>query len=440
MARSPEEKSNRGQQGSGVLAVRLHDDGLKVEEIETPSPDPGEVLVRVHAAAITRDELEWPVDRLPAIPSYELSGVIAVLGPNGSDLAVGDAVWALTGFGRDGAAADYTLVPVPFLAPKPRTLGHLESAAIPLAGLTAWQGLFEHGRLREGERVLIHGAAGGVGQFATQLARWRGTHVIGMASGRAAVEDVLAFGANEAIDRTAVPFEEAVAPVDLVFDTVGGQTLARSVSVLREGGRLVSVAEEPPTTVRQTAEATYFVVEPSRDQLIQLARLVTHQSCWLSQAIAPFLTAAFQGSGPCGGLGAHSRGRRAITGGSPPASSHPATLAISGSPARMTMRLMTGTRPSGLRSLRCQARRAAYAPAVPRIAPSRASAPAVAPVRVRRVVLLAPAAARVRRSFAVSLRISPTVIPSTPSARRMPAAVDQSRSRPSDACTFRVST
>src|SRR6266542_130735 len=163
--------------------------------------------------------------------------------------------------------------------------------------------------------------------------------------------------------------------------------------------------------------------------------------CWLSQALmAPFLTASFQGSGPPGGLGAHSRGRREITGGSPPASSHPATLAMSGSPARMTTRLMAGTRPSGLRSLRCQASRAAYAPAVPRIAPSRASAPAVAPVRERRVVLLAPAAARVRRSFAVSLRISPTVIPSTPSARRMPAAVDQSRSRPSDACTFRVST
>src|SRR5438034_11830111 len=130
MARSPEERSQE-QQGSGVLAVRLHDDGLKVEEVETPSPDPGEVLVRVHAAAITRDELDWPVDRLPAIPSYELSGVIAALGSNQSELAVGDAVWALTAFDRDGAAAEYAVVPTPFLAPKPSRLGHLASAAVP---------------------------------------------------------------------------------------------------------------------------------------------------------------------------------------------------------------------------------------------------------------------------------------------------------------------
>src|SRR5213592_2266539 len=140
MARSPEERSaTGGQQGSGVLAVRLHDDGLKVEEIETPSPDPGEVLVRVHAAAITRGELEWPVDRLPAVPSYELSGVVASVGPDVSSVAAGEAVYALTRFDRDGAASDYALVPAAVLAPKPRTLGHAESAALPLAGLSAWQ-------------------------------------------------------------------------------------------------------------------------------------------------------------------------------------------------------------------------------------------------------------------------------------------------------------
>src|SRR5207248_116795 len=108
------------------------------------------------------------------IPSYEPAGVVAALGPDVSDLEAGDPVWALTGFDRDGAAAEYTAVPASVLAPKPSSLGYVESAAIPLAGLTAWQGLFDHGRLREGERVLIHGAAGGVGQFATQLARWRG--------------------------------------------------------------------------------------------------------------------------------------------------------------------------------------------------------------------------------------------------------------------------
>jgi NADPH:quinone reductase-like Zn-dependent oxidoreductase len=262
----------------GMSALRLHApgglEGLAIERVELPRVDVGEALVRVHAAAITRDELEWPLERLPAIPSHELSGEIAALAPDVSDLAVGDAVWALTGFDRDGAAAEYALVPAPFLAPKPRTIGHGESAAVPLAGLTAWQGLFDHGRLRKGDRVLIHGATGGVGHFATQLARWRGAYVIGTSSSSAGVEDALALGADEAVDRKAVRFEEAVEAVDLVFDTVGGEVLARSAALLREGGRIVCVAEEPPPALAEKAEVTYFVVEPSREQLVELARLV----------------------------------------------------------------------------------------------------------------------------------------------------------------------
>ena len=140
MARSP-----------GVLAARLHDDGLRVEEVETPSPGPGEVLVRVHAAAITRGELEWPVDRLPAIPSYELSGVV---------VDSGDEVYALTPFDRDGVAAEYAVLPAEVLAPKPPGLSHVEAAALPMGGLTAWQALFVHGRLTRGEHVLITGASG----------------------------------------------------------------------------------------------------------------------------------------------------------------------------------------------------------------------------------------------------------------------------------------
>jgi len=136
-----------------VLAVRLHDDGLKVEEIETPSPEPGEVLVRVHAGAITRGELEWPVDRLPAIPSYELSGVV---------VGSGDEVYALTPFDRDGVAAEYAVVPADVLAPKPLRLSHVEAAALPMGGLTAWQALFVHARLARGERVFGHGRLGRV--------------------------------------------------------------------------------------------------------------------------------------------------------------------------------------------------------------------------------------------------------------------------------------
>jgi NADPH:quinone reductase-like Zn-dependent oxidoreductase len=260
-----------------MSVIRLRAPGgleaLAVEQSEIPDPRAGEALVRVHAAAITRGELDWPLDRLPAIPSYELSGTIAALGPDVSGLAVGDAAYALTGFDRDGAAAEYAVVPVEVLAPKPRTLTHVESAAIPLAGLTAWQGLFEHGRLQEGERVLIHGAAGGVGHLATQLARWRGAHVIGTATGEG-IERAQALGAHEAFDRASARFDDVVGAVDLVFDTVGGDTLARSPEAVREGGRLVSVAEEPPPVAEERIEAVYFVVEPSRSQLLELATLI----------------------------------------------------------------------------------------------------------------------------------------------------------------------
>src|ERR671930_731018 len=161
-----------------VRAIRLHEpgglDGLRVEEISIPEPRAGEAIVRVHAAAITRDELEWPVDRLPAIPSYEMSGVVEALGSDVADLTLGHAVYALTPFDRDGAAAEYVAVPADVLAPKPRTLDHVESAAIPLAALSAWQGLFDHGHLEEGQRVLIHGAAGGGGDLAAPLAPPRG--------------------------------------------------------------------------------------------------------------------------------------------------------------------------------------------------------------------------------------------------------------------------
>lgn len=203
-----------------MRAVRLHDEGLKVEEVDTPSPRPGEVLVRVHAAAITRGELEWPVDRLPATPSYELSGVV---------VDSGEEVYALTPFDRDGAAAEFAAVPAEALAPKPSRLSHVEAAALPMGGLSAWQALFVHGRLARGERVLITGASGGVGHIAVQLARHAGATVVD--SG----------------------------PADLVFDTRGGEVPA--------GERVVTIAEEAPGAI-------YFVVEPDREQLTELGALV----------------------------------------------------------------------------------------------------------------------------------------------------------------------
>jgi NADPH:quinone reductase-like Zn-dependent oxidoreductase len=214
-----------------MRAVLLRSDGLTVEDIQVPRPQADEALVRVHAAAITRDELTWPVDRLPAIPSYEVSGIVAEVAPDARDVAAGDEVFALTPFDRDGVAAEYAIVPVAALAPRPRALTHVESAALPLAGLSAWQGLFEHGGLREGERVRVLGASGGVGHLAVQLARGR--------------------------------LADADEPCDLVFDTVGGEVLARSV---RSAGRVVSVAEE-------AEGVTYFIVEPNTAQIMELSRL-----------------------------------------------------------------------------------------------------------------------------------------------------------------------
>jgi NADPH:quinone reductase-like Zn-dependent oxidoreductase len=259
-----------------MRSVRLHRPGgpeaLALERIPVPHPRAGEALVRVHAAAITRDELQWPLDRLPATPSYELSGVVAALGQGVDGVTIGEPVYALTGFDRDGVAADYAAVPAGLLAPRPRSLGHIESAATPLAALSAWQGLFVHGALEQGQRVLVHGGAGGVGQFAIQLARHRGAQVIATSS-PATADLVRELGADQVLDGTTPGFEDAVEPVDLVFDTVGGDRLARSPAVVRDGGRLVSIAEEPPVS-RAAIETRYFVVEPDRGQLIELGRLI----------------------------------------------------------------------------------------------------------------------------------------------------------------------
>ena len=262
-----------------MRAVRLHlaggPIGLKNEEMDTPRPGAGEVLVRVHAAAITRDELDWPVDRLPAIPSYEFSGVVAALGSPMAEFTIGEDVYALSPFDRDGAAADYVVVPVQCLAPKPRNLSYVEAASIPLAALTAWQGLLEHGQLAKGQRLLIHGATGGVGNFAAQIARLHGAYVIGtVSSGN--MELARTMGLDQVIDYTRTPFEKTVGEVDLVFDTAGGQRLERSAAVVRPGGRLVSVATEPSQeqAAQRGITAIYFVVKPNGGQLAQITKLV----------------------------------------------------------------------------------------------------------------------------------------------------------------------
>lgn len=263
------------QYPSTMKAVRLHSPGtiddLRLETVDTPRPAAGEVLVAVQAAAITRDELDWPMDRLPAIPSYELSGTVTATA-EGTGVLPGDHVYGLTGFDRDGCAADYVTVPASRLAPKPSRLSHVEAAALPLAGLSAMQGLFDHGRLEKNQRVVINGGGGGVGVYAVQLARLAGAYVIATtATDR--VDTARALGADEVID-TSLTDVTTIDPVQLVFDTGGGDRLVRSASIIESGGRLVSVAEEPPIDqcAQHGIEGVFFVVEPNPDQLATLAR------------------------------------------------------------------------------------------------------------------------------------------------------------------------
>ena len=254
------------------------------EDVPLPTLAPGDVLLRVHASGVTPSELEWSgtwIDRTgvprtpPIVLGHEVAGVVETLGPTVEDLAVGDAVYGFIDSRRDGADAEYVAVRATELAPKPAPLTFTEAAAVPLSALTAWQALFAHGDLQVGQRVLIHGGAGGVGSFAVQLARWRGAHVVATASARDA-ELVRDLGADEVIDYRTQRFEEAVADMDLVFDTVGGEIWERSWDVLRPGGRLVSIAVPRPPE-RETGDgrrAIWFVVESNRTQLIEIGGLI----------------------------------------------------------------------------------------------------------------------------------------------------------------------
>ncbi len=270
-----------------MKAVRLHARGgrerLIYEEAPTPTIGPGDVLVRVHAVAITPAELSWSAtytthdktDRLPTVPGHEVSGLVEAVAPDVTGVAPGDAVYALTDFWRDGGAAEFVAIRAADLAPKPQSLGHVHAAAVPLSALTAWQALFDQASLAGGQRILIHGAAGGVGTFAVQLARWRGAHVIGTASARNAafLRDL---GADEVIDYTTTRFEDKVRDVDLVLDAVGGDTLDRSWGVVKRGGVLVTVAGEVNLDKAAThgVRGIFFIVEPNSSQLTQIAELI----------------------------------------------------------------------------------------------------------------------------------------------------------------------
>ena len=260
-----------------------------------PRPGEGEVLVRVHAAGVTPTELSWVPTwttrtgeprPLPVIPGHEFSGEIAALGAGVMDVGVGDLVYGLNDWYGDGAQAEYCLARVGDFAAKPASVDHVHAATTPLSALTAWQGLIECGGLVAGQRVLIHGAAGGVGSFAAQLARWRGARVTGTAS-HSNLDFVSGLGADEVIDYQAARFEDVVRDIDVVFDTVGGETLERSWAVLKPGGTLVTIAASSERTADERTRAAFFIVEPSRSQLEEIAWLID------SGAIRPIVGSVF---------------------------------------------------------------------------------------------------------------------------------------------------
>src|SRR5512147_1900436 len=253
--------------------------GMKLVERPKPQPSINDVVVQVYASGFVNTELGWPstwTDRLgrnrtPVSPGHELAGVVTALGYGTTGLSVGQRVFGLADWYRDGTLAEYVAVEARNLAPLPGDVDFTAGASLPISGLTAWQGLFEHGRLQSGQSVLAHGAAGAVGSMVTQLAREFGAYVIG--TGRAADrQPALDFGANEFVDLENEALED-VGEVDLVFDLIGGDIGKRSARLVRAGGTLVSIVG-PPEARPADGLAVDFVVESDRAQLSEIVQRV----------------------------------------------------------------------------------------------------------------------------------------------------------------------
>lgn len=252
---------------------------MSLEERPLPQPGIGDVLLQVGAASFTPTELQWPStwvdrsgrDRRPVIPGHEVSGTVVGLGYGTTGFGVGDEVFGLTDWYRDGALAEFAAVEARNLAAKPGSSSHVDAAAFVMAALTAWQALFVHADLQADQTVVVHGAGGGVGTLAVQVAVSAGARVIG--TGRANARDlVLSLGAERYLDLDHDALGD-VEGVDVVFDLVGGDVLHRSWPMLRPGGSLVSIVEAPDAE-RADVKSRFFVVEPNREQLTELARRI----------------------------------------------------------------------------------------------------------------------------------------------------------------------
>ncbi len=265
-----------------------------------PMPGRGELSIRVHAAGVIVTELSWdPTShtktggpRIGAVPSHEFSGVVAATGDDAGSFAAGDEVYGMNDWYSDGALAEYCIAPSSAVAPKPHSLSHVEAASVPISALTAWQGLLDHAKLLPGERVLVHGGAGAVGMFIVQLAKLHGAHVIATASARNR-DFVTEMGAAQVIDYQKERFEEVVDKVDVVFDTVGGETLDRSWGVLKENGRLVTVVSTVEESNDPRVKKAFFIVEPNQKQLVEVAALLDQERLrTVVDTVIPFSRAA----------------------------------------------------------------------------------------------------------------------------------------------------
>jgi NADPH:quinone reductase-like Zn-dependent oxidoreductase len=271
-----------------MMAVQIHGYGgpemLKYEEVRKPTPGWGEILVRVHAAGVNPIDWkvregymkQWSKYEFPLIPGWEFSGVVELIGRGDiSRFHQGDEVYSKCDTSRNGAYAEYIIARESEVAFKPRSLNHIQTGGTPLAVLTAWQALFEAAYLDSGQSVLIHGAAGGVGHFAVQLAKWRGAYVIGTAS-KNNKEFLRDLGIDEFIDYTATNFEEATEEVDAVIDTIGGEVQRRSFKALKKGGILVSIISPPSQQMAEEAgvRQVFLRSHSSSSQLTEIAELI----------------------------------------------------------------------------------------------------------------------------------------------------------------------
>ena len=273
---------------STMKAVRIHAYGgpevlCYEENIPRPTLNPKDLLIRVQAAAV--NPVDWKIREgymqgkmqhtLPLILGWDVSGEVVEVGPEVTEFKIGDAVYARPDIERNGGYAEYIAVKTSDAALKPTRLDFIQAAAVPLSGLAAWQSLVDAAQLQAGQTVLIHAAAGGVGSLAVQLAKARGARVIATASAPN-IGIVTELGADQFIDYTKTHFEEVAKEVDVVFDTIGGDTQQRSWQVLKPGGILVSVVSTPPPTTAAThgVRSVYVAIHPSGAQLTQIARLI----------------------------------------------------------------------------------------------------------------------------------------------------------------------